>query len=66
MRAKSNSFARTGPCPQFKPQTLQECDEHTNQLQKSDSLKVTNAVTKEWDQLDTPKNNERTSDRNSQ
>jgi hypothetical protein len=50
-----------------KAKTLQEGDEHTNQQYRNDPLEVTNAVKKEWDQLDTRlaryyQNHERTSD----
>jgi hypothetical protein len=40
------------PSSNPKTKTLQECDEHTNQQRKQDPLKDTNAVKKEWDQLD--------------
>jgi hypothetical protein len=35
-----------------KAKTLQEGDDHTNQRCRIDPLKDTNAVKKEWDQLD--------------
>jgi hypothetical protein len=35
-----------------KAKTLQEGDEHTNQQRRNNSLKVTSAAEKEWDQLD--------------
>jgi hypothetical protein len=36
-----------------KAKTLQESDEHTNQQHRNDSLKVINALEKEWNQLNT-------------
>jgi hypothetical protein len=41
------------PSSNLKVKTLQESDEHTNQQQRNDPLKVMNAVEKECDQLDT-------------
>jgi hypothetical protein len=57
------------PSSNPKAKKLQDGDEDTNQQCKNDSLKVTNAAKKEWDQLDTrlakySQNNERTSDGN--
>jgi hypothetical protein len=59
------------PSSKPKVKTPQEGDEHTNQHRRNDSIKVMNAVEKEWDQLDTwlakyDQNSERTSDKNSQ
>jgi hypothetical protein len=41
------------PSSNLKVKTLQESDEHTNQQQRNDPLKVMNTVEKECDQLDT-------------
>jgi hypothetical protein len=54
------------PSSNPKSKTLQEGDEHTNQQRKNDPLEITNAVEKEWDQLNTRfvkygQNSERTS-----
>jgi hypothetical protein len=51
MGANQNSYARASICPKFKPKakTLQEGDEHTNQQDRNDPLKVMNAAEKEWD-----------------
>jgi hypothetical protein len=54
MGANQNSYARTGICPKFKPQSQNpaKSDEHTNQ-HGNDPLKVINTAEKECDQLDT-------------
>jgi hypothetical protein len=41
------------PSSNPKAKILQEGDKHTNQQCRNDPLKVTNAVEKEWNQLDT-------------
>jgi hypothetical protein len=41
------------PSSNPKAKTLQESDEHTNNLHRNDPLEVMNAAEKEWDQLDT-------------
>jgi hypothetical protein len=41
------------PSSNHKFKTLQESDEHTNQLHRKDPLKIMNIAEKEWDQLDT-------------
>jgi hypothetical protein len=41
------------PSSNPKAQTLQEGEEHTNQQQRNDPLKVMNVAEKEWDSLDT-------------
>jgi hypothetical protein len=56
MGANQNSYAKTGICPKFKPQSqnpAKKSDEHTNQQHRNDPLKVMNVAEKEWDQLDT-------------
>jgi hypothetical protein len=41
------------PSSNPKAKTIQESDEHTNQQQRNDPLKVMNVAEKEWDQVDT-------------
>jgi hypothetical protein len=41
------------PSSNSNAKNLQEGDEHTNQQRRNDHIKVTNAVEKQWDQLNT-------------
>jgi hypothetical protein len=50
MGANQNSYAKTGICPKFKPQSqnpAKKSDEHTNQQHRNDLLKVMNVAEKE-------------------